>query len=357
MQIHQSRHNDHTSHPRTISFLIVSMLILASPAFAQKDTTNLRLIAAMPKNCESVMVLNLEALQAENSIYRNRWRFKSSSSTQPTPDTDQTDNLGHRLKSAAIRAEPLFQVLAGSDFSPPGQDFKKPLIGGGKYTQRGIWMVRQSLADFEKSLKPPQSNDSRESSNELVDGFKIYQGKTDWDAPSFGGPRIEKDIFVAFADERAALYASSRDELVEMLHNWRNPKPDMPPQWAAAAGEIDLEAARILILRRFDRTNAQDMYSPVNPRFPREVQIDIDSISLAITDVTKPDFTLNVLTKEPERALPWLSRYWLATVDGDTEPTDKGLRFNLQWRPDAVTNDYNMAILVLYYIFGMNIVI
>ena len=352
----------HATSSRTLSLPLLIFIIfttIASPALAQPPVSRLRLIAAMPKNCESVMLLDYQTLQRDDSVYRNLWGIKRPPSSQPAPADDPTANLGHRLESAATRAKPLFHVHAGSDFSPSGQDPKNPLIGGGKYTQRGIWIVRQSLADFEKALQLPKSDrpDPAHNSDKTPDSVRIYQGKADWDIPSFGGPAIEKDFFLAFPDDHTVLYANSRADLVEMFENWISPNPAMPPQWAAAAQDVDLEAARLLILRRFDRTNALDFYSPVNPRLPKEARIDVDSLSLAVTDETKPSFQMRINTTDRDRASSWLQKEWFHTFDADSRAIDTDLEFHVNCPLDPDSSISCESMLLLYLIFGMNIVI
>ena len=114
-------------------------------------------------------------------------------------------------------------------------------------------------------------------------------------------PPITKPLFVAFHSPTVIVVAESLSDVTHMLTSLAG-NEKLHEHWNSLLVGQKWEAP-VTVLRRYDRANAADMYSPVNPSRPAGCRVDIDAVVVEVD--LSPNLTISIraIASEPDRAI------------------------------------------------------
>lgn len=312
-------------------------LLVTVAAFADdKPITNKQLIAAMPPQTESVMVLRHKRLGAAHSAFRSEFGRPGITDLQRP-----AANLKGEIQSAVFSARPIVIATGGSMFEAPisspagGKDAIG--IGVGNYEERTISIVEDSLVSLRKQL------DERVEKQDGLDAMqagriRIFHATID----TFpGGPGkidpVREPFFICFVSERCIVTAESQTDVEHIVRTLRDEDATLPAKWRKIADGHDVESA-IIILREYNPKNDRDFYSPVNPKWPESSRAAVKSFALSLPKLEENAFLISAQAADGERALKWYRRRSLP-VDGDyaydVRTTTASFTGSLRYRDNA----------------------
>ena len=171
-------------------------------------------------------------------------------------------------------------------------------------------------------------------------------------------PPVE-DRYVAVVDDATLVIAPRREEAESMVRALRRGEQGVPAWWRDAAAGLPLESP-IVILRRYDPTNARDYLSPENPLLDERQRAGLRMLGLALVDAKEGVFRLRGVTGDSAQArrvlmtqkyLPQSDFAWEVEEEGD-EAFVATLR--LRGRGEEIRGALPLRLMIMW---GVNLVI
>jgi hypothetical protein len=281
------------------------------------------MIAMMPPDTESIALWDFPRLLASDSILKQPVRDYLESWMSGPADGDDND-LRTAARRKIVAAGPVAHALGGSQFAPAmSRDGVSPAIGAGQFVERSIWVLRDPFA----------ANDLIAGRNDVAclhaSGLTIYTAEITVHPSPETDPE-HKPFFLAVPTPHTVVWAESQAEVEYMARVLRARDSKLPERWADLLDERVADAP-FLVLRHYDRTNADDLYSPVSSRRPDEWRVDIRAGVAALMTASEPRLELKLLTPDPPRAQRYMTA-WLFSDEAfvwDATAEPWGLRASL----------------------------
>lgn len=309
---------------------------------------NARLLAAMPPSIESVLIYRDTEPAREGTLCHQLATIWGPEVVMPGEGDEPggEESLADAVQRTAQRSDAAIVVLAGSGFTRPND------IGLGNYDERAIWVVRKSLAPLERRLRADERIKGELRQFEVA-GVTVYQGRRRHEM--YNEDAALEDIFAAVVDDRTAVLAERREDIVHMVAQLRGGLGQTPERWARAAGNLPLEAP-VVILRAYDRTNALDAVSPVNPNAEEGYRAEIESLALVVPSRNENLAKIRVVTPDAMKAKAVYEAYLIPTdrAEWDVRPIPGGFEGELR---SIQVGTQSEGALMLYQLFGPNFAI
>lgn len=318
------------------------------------EPTNLSLISAMPSTVESVLVLRPLQLIVDGSLvsqYADIERWPRIEGGGPT-------DLLTVVYAEVGSQDPRVLVRGASNIRRPQG------LGLGAYHECDIFWVGGSLAKLREHLLAGRDIEGLRTVDQIGDthvfAAKVSAVRDDKDrmAVSRGEPHHKEDRFVAVVDDHTVVVCSRFEDVAAVVRSLsdRHRNVVMPERWQAAAKGLPLESP-LVILRRYDLQNQEDMYSPESLRRQPSQRAGLTSLGLALTDPVAGKLTLHGITDTVDQALKVLgSVHFLpyTRYDWKVKPEDAGFVAELIRHPRPDDGSFGLKLWVLW---GPNVAI
>lgn len=287
--------------------LAVSAAIgLGVPGCAAAEPKGRDLIAAMPDDIESVMVLEAAPLLRDGCALKRHFQGYFGVADQNAPSSDEPardivssvgdSNLDRVVFGQLVELKPLRRALGGADFARPQG------IGIGTFRYLTVWVTTESNAPVRRAIERREGLVGEVEALKL-DDCEAYRSAVEiW----FSGQDKEKrDVYVVFPTEHVTVVAHAREHATHIAHALRTgvEKPVVPQRWQAAAKGLDLDAP-LVILRKFPKP-AQTILKrdPADPAKCEPVVIPFDGFGMTADAGPSVKFHLRVNTSQPDLAV------------------------------------------------------
>jgi hypothetical protein len=260
--------------------------------------TNRELIASMPDDFRSVVILDAEPLCREgcglkSALQRFFGQVDESVRREIIPDRDFliSPSGSHNLESIVFRElinrNPTKRVVAAT-WSPRAQGRDKP------FRYLTIWITKNSNRPIKTKVKDGDGIIG-EVGKTAEDGLDIYDSVVEL----YGGL---KKIFVAFPNEHMTIVAFSSDDITHIAKSLKTKPTAIPACWQKASSTLNVESP-VVMLRKFASNETRIVKpDPENPRMLKVESVAIDSCGITSDAGPKVNFKLRVITTQPDDA-------------------------------------------------------
>lgn len=312
-------------------------LLIVAACLPSAVPSNEQLIAAMPPRMESVIVLSMKALSSETSAFKRDFPSFSSSPVS----AGQKDGLSAAIDRILAEGTVEKMVMAGSNFRAAQG------AGAGSFDSCVLFLLDRPIMNFEESLKANRDVEPVESP-----AGNIFKGRTR--APD----GTEVPLFVSHPTDTTMVLAMSQGDVEHILRQLRSDSREIPPHWRAFSQDAAIESPAIVI-RKYDPTNQNDSHSPINPKRPPDMKVEIDGFVLTIPSTEKVELLLRCKTGSPDRAISFYRsaemRYYVLPEliwNWEITKTTDGFEAKISVREGSGQNYH--CLVVLYSLFGVN---
>jgi hypothetical protein len=319
----------------------------AAASFAQPDApSNRQLIAAMPPGVESVLIKRYPALTAADSALK-------------VENLHVWDGLGNRSAEPEAAFNDIVQQLA--DFKPVvyaegGSDFTRVAdpegpSGLGNYNSRSIWYVQQPLGPLRRRLDG-KALPTQPATASNPHAPRVYETEVKQYVPKDGrAAPVQEKRFIAFPSDYCVVVVEQKGELDDILKALASRSAELPERWRSVAGKLEIESP-VVLLRRYNRTNTLDYYSPFNPEF---LPVDIESFGLILPSEKRVNFRVRCLSRSVMEAEQYYKRGFLREEEYRWRVTMREGGFDAELV--AVNGNTQTVMMLLYVLFGANMFI
>jgi hypothetical protein len=276
-------------------------LVIELTVRANDLPTNTELIAAMPEEVESVLLLRASVIMKEACPLRSDLAHFFGEPPRgeeihcdwflPTRDEFGLDRI---VYESVARLEPEVRLVAGAQFLPPKS------LGLGRFHYLSVWVTRQSNVSLRHRIET-QLDIAGDVVVKIVDGVSVFTTRLQVGGFEPGDEPEGVDYALVFFSDQVLIVGEGIQNVVESAKSLKRGSKAVPSRWASAASALDLESP-ILILRAFGDEALCYVEDTTDPRNPKIGNAKIDALGLTGTG-QQLQFKLRCITHEPEAAV------------------------------------------------------
>ncbi len=336
-----------TMNRAIISSVLVHVLAVSS-AMGQASSGNresldrlsssAQLIAAMPDQVESVMILRAKPLLAEGNPWNREmdaW-FKPRNEYSGHLQSRQASTIDNIVFSEVTQLNPVVRLMGGWDFKMPQS------IGTSSFRFIHVWITQDSNGGVRERLRHEDSIDELQR-----DALTIYQAPVPiaWDNLT----TETLPVHVAFPNAHVTIVACSSADITHVAGQLKSPNADMPARWREAASAIDIESP-VVILRKMKSEGGMLDILPAADSFAVACHART-RVYCDIHIVVAPEGDTDSIEAEFQSVLSITNGYW----SGDWHSKARSVAASLEHKPN-LSGPYRFAY-IYFTLFGVFIAI